>query len=247
MTDSQLVERQDKGTIVHLVLNNPTKMNAISNTMFQELRGHIERLEKDDETSCVILRGAGKCFSSGNDLTEIQSGKLPPDPHWHSETLRMFELLPQPTIAAVHGYCFTGALEVALSADFIVAADTASFADTHAKWALTPVWGLTQRLPRRVGTATAKRLSFTSQIITAEEALRIGLCEQVFPMDEFESRLDQLAETISTNSAFSNRAVKCKLEQTECDSLDEGLRREVVENEGVGPDFQSRIERFGRG
>ena len=85
------------------------------------------------------------------------------------------ELLPKPVIAAVHGHCYTGALEVALAADFIVASTTARFADTHAKWALTPVWGMSQRLPRRVGVSTAKRMMFTGATLKAEEALRVGL------------------------------------------------------------------------
>src|SRR3546814_13713336 len=73
----------------------------------------------------------------------------------------MLEVLPKPVIAAVHGHCYTGALEVALACDLIVAADNARFGDTHAKFAMTPIWGMSQRLPRRVGTATAKRLMFT--------------------------------------------------------------------------------------
>ena len=77
------------------------------------------------------------------------------------------ERLPKPVIAAVHGHCYTGALEVALAADFILAAESARFGDTHAKWALMPVWGMSQRLPRRVGVATAKRLMFTAEMISS--------------------------------------------------------------------------------
>jgi enoyl-CoA hydratase/carnithine racemase len=95
----------------------------------------IPRPCRDTTVCCVVLRGAGKCFSAGHDLADIGAGEETPSRGWHSETLRMMEKLPKPVIASVHGHCYTGALEVALAADFIVAADNARFGDTHAKWA----------------------------------------------------------------------------------------------------------------
>ncbi|MFH1518019.1 MAG: enoyl-CoA hydratase/isomerase family protein, partial [Pseudomonadota bacterium] len=193
-----------------------------------------------------VLRGAGRCFSAGHDLGDIAEGEKVPSPGWHSETLRMLETLPQPVIAAVHGHCYTGALEVALAADFIIAADTAKFGDTHAKWALTPIWGMSQRLPRRVGVATAKRLMFTAEMINAAEALRIGLAEQVVPADEFDAAIDALARQILANSSFSHAANKRLLEATDARDMDSGLQWEILRNEGVGPDMQARIGAFMR-
>ena len=169
-----------------------------------------------------------------------------PSRGWHSETLRMLEKLPKPVIAAVHGHCYTGALEVALAADFIVAAESARFGDTHAKWALTPVWGMSQRLPRRVGIATAKRLMFTAEMFPAEEAYRVGLAEFVFPDDSFEQEVDALAERIVSNSCFTHAANKRLLEATDANPMDAGLQWEVMESEGVGPDMRERIEAFNR-
>jgi enoyl-CoA hydratase len=149
-----LVLRENKNGTAFLTLNRPDKLNALTVSMFEELRAHIGQIHRDDDVRCVVISGAGKCFSAGHDLSDIASGERVPSRGWHSETLRMMERLPKPVIAAVHGHCYTGALEVALAADFILAADNAKFADTHAKWALTPVWGMSQRLPRRVGVAT---------------------------------------------------------------------------------------------
>jgi enoyl-CoA hydratase/carnithine racemase len=241
------VVREDREGVCWLTINRPEKLNALTIGVFQELRAHIGRIKHDETVGCIVLRGAGKCFSAGHDLSDIAHGEKPPSAGWHSETLRLMEKLAKPVIAAVHGHCYTGALEVALSADYIVASDDAKFGDTHAKWALTPIWGMSQRLPRRVGIATAKRLMFTADMIDAREALRIGLAEQVFPRETFESEVEALGRRIVANSAFSHAANKRLLESTDSLPLDAGLQREVLDNEGLGPDARDRIARFTRG
>lgn len=242
MTD--LVTREDHDGLCWLTLNRPDKLNALTVGVFQALRRHVLDLGRDDTVHCVILRGAGKCFSAGHDLGDIAEGEKVPSRGWHSETLRLMEKLPKPVIAAVHGHCYTGALEVALAADFILAASDARFADTHAKWALTPIWGMSQRLPRRVGIATAKRLMFTAETVRAEEAQRIGLAELVFPAESFWADVETLARQTLANSPFSHAANKRLLEATDMDALDAGLQWEIMENEGVGPDMQDRVNAF---
>lgn len=241
---SGLVLREDRDGWVLLTLNRPEKLNALTVDLFRELRAHVADLKRATDVRCVVLRGAGKCFSAGHDLADIASGEEVPSRGWHSETLRLMEKLPMPVIAAVHGHCYTGALEVALACDFIIAADNARFGDTHAKWALTPIWGMSQRLPRRVGVATAKRLMFTADMFDAAEALRIGLVETVVPVDQFDSEIAALASRIAANSGFSHAANKRLLDATDGQALDAGLQWEVMENEGVGPDMQQRIATF---
>ena len=239
-----LVTRKDDNGLCWLTLNRPDKLNALTVDMFRELRAHVQDLYKNESVGCVILKGAGKCFSAGHDLGDIAEGEDVPSRGWHSETLRLMEKLPKPVIAGVHGHCYTGALEVALAADFILAAQSAKFADTHAKWALTPIWGMSQRLPRRVGIATAKRLMFTAETVKSDEALRMGLCEAVFPDESFESDIEAFARKILENSPFSHAANKRLLEATDADKMDAGLQWEIMENEGVGPDMQARIGAF---
>jgi enoyl-CoA hydratase len=241
-----LVLRADRDGWAQLTLNRPDKLNALTVAMFAELREHVRALRDDDSVGCVVLRGAGWCFSAGNDLADIGAGEGVPSRGWHSETLRLLERLPKPVIAAVHGHCYTGALEVALAADFIIAADDARFADTHAKWALTPVWGMSQRLPRRVGTATAKRLMFTADVIDAAEAVRIGLAEYAVPAGSLDAEVEALATRIVANSAFSHAANKRLLDATDGRPLDAGLQWEVFESEGAGPDARERIAAFTR-
>lgn len=239
-----LVERTDSNGVATLTINRPDKLNALTVGVFRELRAHVEALRTDSSIGCVVLRGAGKCFSAGHDLADIATGEAVPSRGWHSETLRMMEKLPQPVIAAVHGHCYTGALEVALACDFIVAADNARFGDTHSRWALTPIWGMSQRLPRRVGIATAKRLMFTADMISADEAVRIGLAEYSVPIADFEAEVAALAARITANSGFSHRANKRLLDTTDSMHLDGGLQWEVMECEGHGPDMHDRIAAF---
>ena len=241
---AKLVLREDKDGWAVLTLNRPEKLNSLTVALFKELRQHIIDLRDDDAIRCVVLRGAGKCFSAGHNLGDIAEGADVPSAGWHSETLRLMEKLPKPVIAAVHGHCYTGALEVVLAADFIVAADTARFGDTHAKWALTPVWGMSQRLPRRVGIATAKRLMFTADMIDANEAVRIGLAEYVVPLDKFDAEIARLVARINANSSFSHAANKQLLEATDMRPMDAGLQWEVMESAEIGPDMAERITAF---
>lgn len=241
---SELVQRTNSDGLAVLTLNRPEKLNALTVGMFKELRRHVLDLHKDEDIGCVVLRGAGKCFSAGHDLSDISTGEVVPSRGWHSETLRLMEKLPKPVIAAVHGHCYTGALEVALAADFILASENARFGDTHAKWALTPIWGMSQRLPRRVGIATAKRLMFTAEMLRAEEAYRIGLAEVIVPEVDFDNEIERLAREILANSLFTHAANKRLLEATDAGPLDAGLQWEVMENEGRGPDMQARIGAF---
>lgn len=242
----ELVLRKDRDKVCWLTLNRPEKLNALTVGMFRELRDHVGELKRNDAIECVVLKGAGRCFSAGHDLGDIAVGESVPSRGWHSETLRLLEKLPKPVLAAVHGHCYTGALEVALAADFIVAAEGARFGDTHAKWALTPVWGMSQRLPRRVGIATAKRLMFTAAMIGAQEACRIGLAECVFPDATFEEEVAALAGQIVANSCFTHAANKRLLEATDANPLDAGLQWEVMESEGLGPDARERMAAFNR-
>lgn len=237
----QSVTREDFEGWSRLTFNRPDKLNALTVGMFAELRAHIEDLSGSAEVGCVVIQGAGRCFSAGHDLGDISEGESPPSRGWHSETLRMLEKLPVPVIAAVHGHCYTGALEVALAADFIIASETARFGDTHAKFALTPVWGMSVRLPRRVGIATAKRLMLTAQMFDAQEAVRIGLAEYAVPAGDFEEEVERLAREIAGQSRFSHAAIKRLLDRADGKPVDDALVREWMDGEGHGPDMHERI------
>lgn len=242
-----LVIREDRGGQTTLLLNRPEKLNALNVALFQDLDAHLADLEtRSDEIGLIILRGAGRCFSAGHDLGDIAAGEELPRPNYQATVIERLSNMPQIVLSAVHGYCYTGALELALGADIIVAANSAKFADTHAKWALTPIWGMSQRLPRRVGLARATNLMLTCRTVAGAEAAQIGLADWCFDDDEFDAQLSNLAQDILANSWFSLRALKRLVRETDGLPLAAGLAHEVYRNAGVGPDMQARISAFSK-
>ncbi len=113
-----LVLREDRDGLATLTLNRPEKLNSLNLEMFVELRAQIDQIARETErVGLVVVRGAGKCFSAGHDLADIAKGERPPKPNFQSETIERLADLPQPVISAVHGHCYTGALELALAGD----------------------------------------------------------------------------------------------------------------------------------
>ncbi|MCU1503781.1 MAG: enoyl-CoA hydratase, partial [Ilumatobacteraceae bacterium] len=149
----------------------------------------------------------------------------------------------QPTIAAVHGHCYTGALELALACDFIIAAESAKFADTHGRWAMTPTWGMSQRLPRRIGAALTKELMFTGRVVDGAEAARIGLANRCVPDEQFDAVLGEITAAIAGNSGFTSRADKMLVNAGQNLSLVDGLAFEGEHSPGAGPDMAERLAR----
>jgi enoyl-CoA hydratase len=241
-----LVERRDEGGAATLILNRPEKLNALTVSMFEALRAHVDAIERQNDTiGVVVIRGAGKCFSAGHDLADLAEGEHPPIPHFQAETIAHLANLPQPVITAVHGHCYTGALELALAGDLIVAAQSARFSDTHAKWAVAPYWGMTQRLPRRVGLVKAKEMMLTCRTYSGEQAAAFGLANWCVPDERFDDEISNLTQTILAQSWFTHRANKKALRETDGIPLAAGLAYEICQNEGmVGPDMQDRIEKF---
>lgn len=210
MTDMDaLVLRDDAGGIATLTLNRPDKLNALNPALFVELREHIEVLGKQtDVVGCVVLTGAGRAFCAGNDLASIAAREQPPSPHFQADTIDALEQLPQPVIGKINGHCFTGGLELALGCDLLVAGESATFADTHGRWGLAPVWGMSVRLPERVGRGAAKELMFSGRRIGGQEAARIGLADRCVPDSELDDAVTELASAIVANSWGTSRIDK---------------------------------------
>ena len=242
-----LVKREDRDGIAILSLNRPEALNALSPMLFIELRQHIDNISTEQEkVGCVILRGEGRSFSAGNDLKAIQSGEKAPSPHYQAETLDCIERLPQPVIALVQGHCYTGSLELALSCDLLIAGDSAKFADTHGKWGLSPTWGMTQRLPRRIGLLQAKELMFSGRVVQGEEAVTIGLANQCVPDSSLLESGLKMAKSFLENSWFTLRADKMLINGGLDHTLGEGLIWERENSPGRGPEMSERIASFGK-
>jgi enoyl-CoA hydratase/carnithine racemase len=240
-----LVTRTNLDGVAHLTLNRPDKLNALNVALFEALETHVADLEHTP-VGAVVLRGAGRCFSAGHDLSDIDTGERLPRPNYQSHVIERLANLPSPVISAVHGHCYTGALELALTGDIILAAESAKFGDTHAKWALTPIWGLSQRLPRRIGTYKAREMMFTCRTYSGRQAEAMGLANACVPDTDFDAAITALTREILANSGFSHAANKRLLIHTDGLPLQAGLAHEIYQNEGTGPDMKTRISAFTR-
>lgn len=243
---SSLVLRENNRGAAILTLNLPEKLNALSKDVFEALEEHVDALARETRTiGLVILRGAGGNFSSGYDMGEIlQHVKAHAKPHYHSEVIQKLANLPQPVISAVQGHCSTGALELALAADLIVASESARFCDVYARWGLTPVWGLSLRLPHRVGTAKANEMMLTCRNYSGSAAHDMHLVNFCFPDDQFEAELARLSQDILANSWYSNQVNKRALMASDGLTLQNAHALELFKNEGLAPDAEKRITKF---
>jgi enoyl-CoA hydratase len=244
---SQRITRHDAEGVCTLMLDRPDKLNALDTAAFQELDAHLRALEHDEgNVGCVVLRGAGRGFCAGADLNALADATEKPPPAFKPTVIERLALLKQPVIAAVHGVCFTGGLELALACDFIIADAGARFSDTHGKWGLAGAWGMSQRLPRRIGLSAAKRMMMTSRVVEAPEAGDLGLVDLVAAPGQLDVVLKSFVDELLANSWFTNFAVKRLLIETDGMSLAEGLAHEHYRYPGVAPDHRERMAAFRR-
>jgi enoyl-CoA hydratase/carnithine racemase len=239
---NDLVLRTDSDGVTTLTLNRPDKLNALIPAVFVELRTHIDAIAVDENVGCVVLTGAGRSFCAGNDLGGISDGVKAPTPHYQAETIDALEQLPQPTIAKVRGHCFTGGLELALGCDLIVASESAQLGDTHGQWGLVAVWGLTVRLPERVGLAKAKELMYTARRIGGTEASEIGLVNRVTADDDLDAAVADMATAIVGNSWDTSRFDKAILADTRDMTRAEALAYERSSPYGRPRDMKERMQ-----
>ncbi|MBA3941577.1 MAG: enoyl-CoA hydratase [Sphingopyxis sp.] len=246
MSDEALVLRDDADGVCTLTLNRPGQRNAVNRDLFRAFRAHVRDIESHgDDVAVLVVTGAGGHFCAGHDL------KSPPHPDalgWLRQemlTLERLTALPQPVIAKVQGSCYTGGLEFALSADFIVCGESARFADTHGKWGLVPGWGLSQRLPRRIGQAKALEMMLTCRPYTGEEAAAMGLANYCVPDDALDARVSEITSLIRGNSRHSNAENKRLIYDTDGMALGAGLSHELMRNAGFDPAMRKKGEPIG--
>ena len=229
-----------------ITLNRPDKLNALSFDSFQGLAAAIDYATANTATvGCVVLKGAGRSFCAGNDLGDLGGVFDDGDnSKFRSDTVERLASLPMPVIAAVQGHCLTGGLELALAADIIICAENARFGDTHGKWDLVPVWGLSQRLPRRIGRAKALEMSFSTRSYSGRQAEAMGLANICVPDAELDSVVHGFVNDVLANSWRSSRAIKKLLDDTDGLPLKAGLAHEVHRSEGRGPETAERLARM---
>ena len=240
---------QAGGGIGRITLNRPQAMNALTPAMLKELKTAVLAAGKDDDVKVIVLTGAGRAFCAGVDLKALGDQKLVNGMVGDILDLPARELInairsvPRAVICMVNGFCFTGALEIMLACDIVIASEEAKIGDTHAKWGLRPTWGMSARLPRRVGYLKAKEISFTAEAITGKEAERIGLINMAVPADRLEEALQVMAKKIIGNSAQSIAAYKQLYNANESLTLDKSLELKFGRDFEI-TDSQERLSAF---
>ncbi|HEY2549922.1 MAG TPA: enoyl-CoA hydratase [Streptosporangiaceae bacterium] len=193
---SDVLVQQD-GPVAVVTLNRPQRRNAISSGLLAALRGVLAELDANPAAGAIVLTGADPAFCAGLDLGELaESGNaLASSAHLG----RPWPELSTPLIGAINGPAVTGGLELALTCDFLVASDRASFADTHARVGIQPGWGMTVLLPEAVGLRRAREMSGTGNFIGAQTALQWGLVNHVVRHAELLGFACGLAADIASN------------------------------------------------
>ena len=220
------------GSVATITLNRPEALNSFDRPMKRELLATLHRVERDPAVRAVILTGAGRAFSAGQDLRESFGGDDPTladelRERYNPVILAIHEL-PKPTIAAVNGVAAGAGCSLALACDLRIAAEGASFVLAFGRVGLVPDSGATWFLPRLVGTARAAELALIGDSITADEAARIGLVNRVVPGDALAAESLKLARRLADASPLATRLTKRALAYSATASLAEAL-----ENEGI--------------
>lgn len=232
---------EDRNGVCYLTLNRPEKHNALDSVLFRTLEQKLAEIERRKDLHVVVLSGAGKSFCAGHDVAVL--GGENQDEIYNARVVARLADLEKPVVAVIHGHCYTGGLEVALAADIIIVSENARIGDTHSKFALRPIWGLLQRLPRRVGLGMAKDMFCTNRVLSGREAERLGLANYCFPDDHLWEEAETVIQKINRNSPYSIAFMKRMLRQTDGQNLSVGLQQEIATvHEGfLGPDFAERI------
>jgi len=241
------VKYEPKGDIAYLVIDRPEALNALNAQVLADLDAALDNIDLD-LIRCVIVRGAGeKSFVAGADIAQMKDldpaggeafGKQ------GNDVFLKLESFPIPVIAAVGGYALGGGCELAMACDFRICSDTAVFGQPEVGLGITPGFGGTQRLARLVGPGMAKQMIYTARNIKADEALRIGLVNAVYPADELYAAAEKLASTIAANAPIAVRACKKAINEGAALPIEQAV---VCEEKAFGSCFQTGDQQEGMG
>jgi enoyl-CoA hydratase len=228
------VSTEQDGRVAVVTIDHPP-VNALSAPLLEELEEEVERLDADEGVRAVVLKGAGeRAFVAGADITEFPALRQAAAEAQESGSARGIQKLGArldaartPFVAAIHGFCLGGGLELAMCCDIRVASEDAQLGQPEIKLGLIPGGGGTQRLPRLVGLGRALLLNMTGDFIDAATAYDWGLVERVVPREELQETAVGIARTISERSPVAIGILRELARTTRDLPLEEGLRREA--------------------
>lgn len=236
---------EQKGAYAVITINREKALNALNSTVLEELDKTLDAVNLD-EVRCLILTGAGtKSFVAGADIGEMSSltkaegeafGKK------GNDVFRKLETFPIPVIAAVNGFALGGGCEISMSCDIRICSDNAVFGQPEVGLGITPGFGGTQRLARLVGAGMAKQMIYTARNIKADEALRIGLVNAVYPQEELMAAAEKMAAGIAKNAPIAVRNCKKAINEGLDVDMDQAI---VIEEKLFGDCFESYDQKEG--
>ncbi|MBA3561511.1 MAG: enoyl-CoA hydratase/isomerase family protein [Actinobacteria bacterium] len=228
----EFVSTEQDGYVATVTIDHPP-VNALSAPLLEELEAEIERLDSDDGVRAIVLRGAGeRAFVAGADISEFPALREAATEEGGSARgiqklgARM-DAARTPFVAAIHGFCLGGGLELAMCCDIRIASEDAQLGQPEIKLGLIPGGGGTQRLPRLVGLGRTLLLNMTGEFIDAPTAYDWGLVERVVPKEELHDTALRIARTIADRSPVAIGVLRELARTTRDLSLEEGLRREA--------------------
>lgn len=206
------VDASRQGATLTLTLAAPGGVNILTSAVLGALGTHIQQVAEDSSTRFLVIRGSGKTFAAGADIAQM-SRYGEDDAKMYSKSghhvFNAIAALPQVTFAAINGHALGGGCELALACDFRIAAAGAKLGQPESRLGLVPGWGGTIRLPRLVGLAMARRLMFSGEALSADEARRIGLVDDVAASpEELDAVVEKWCERMKAGSAAAIRRIK---------------------------------------
>jgi enoyl-CoA hydratase len=226
-----LIGLEQSSGVAIVTLERPDKLNALNESLMSELLEVVTKLDRDPTVRAAIVTGAGKAFAAGADISAMaemaasQAREFAELGHRLGAAIARAHL---PFIAAVNGVALGGGCELAMCCDIVYASDKAKLGQPEVSLGVIPGFGGTQRLARRIGSGRACELCMTGQILGAEEALRIGLVDAVWPHDELLERTRRAATTIAEKAPLAVAAVKRAILRGQDASLEVGLDLEAA-------------------
>lgn len=241
----EFINYEVEGAVAVLTINRPKALNALNSAVLDEINEAIDAIDLDT-VRALILTGAGeKSFVAGADIGEMSTltkaegeafGKK------GNDVFRKIETLPIPVICAINGFALGGGCEISMACDIRICSENAVFGQPEVGLGITPGFGGTQRLARTVGIGMAKQLIFTGRNIKAPEALRIGLVNAVYPVEELMPAAKKMASIIAGNAPIAVRNCKKAINDGLQVGIDEAI---VIEEKLFGDCFETEDQKYG--
>lgn len=241
----EFINYEAQGAVAVLTINRPKALNALNSAVLDEISEMLDAVDLNTVRALIITGAGEKSFVAGADIGEMSTltkaegeafGKK------GNDVFRKIETFPVPVIAAINGFALGGGCEISMACDIRICSENAVFGQPEVGLGITPGFGGTQRLARTVGVGMAKQMIFTGRNIKAAEALRIGLVNAVYPLEELMPAAKKMASIIAGNAPIAVRNCKKAINDGLQVDIDEAL---VIEEKLFGDCFETEDQKYG--